>query len=475
MTTAVVVGSGPNGLAAAIRLARAGLEVTVFEAYERPGGGARSSELTVPGLVHDDCAAFHPTGVASPFFASLGLERHGLRWLWPEIDLAHPLDDGRAGVAARDRGLTDRSLGVDARAWERLFAGATGNFDALIGEVFRPIVHIPRHPVVLGRFGMHALQPATWTVRRFRDEPARALFMGVAAHAFGRVDTLLGSSVGMMLTAAAHAVGWPVAEGGSESIIRALLAELTELGGKVVSGTPITALAQLRELTGERPDIVILDTAPRGALTILGDALPDRVRRALGRYRYGPAAFKVDFAVEGDIPWINEDCRRAGTLHLGGGAAEIAAVEKGTVRGDPVERPFVLLGQQYLADPARSRGSVNPVYAYAHVPHAYTGDATEAIIGQIERFAPGFRDRIVATSTRDPAALAAYNANYVGGDIGAGANTARQIAFRPRIALNPYSLGVPGVYLCSSATPPGAGVHGMGGFHAAEAALARLR
>ncbi|MGW2665155.1 phytoene desaturase family protein [Nocardia tengchongensis] len=472
MTTAVVVGSGPNGLSAAIRLAQAGVAVTVFEAHDRPGGGTRSGELTLPGLIHDECAAFHPTGVASPFFASLGLERHGLHWLWPEIDLAHPLDDGRAGLAGRDRNHTTRSLGADARHWTRLFASATSNFDSLISEVFRPVLHVPQHPIVLGRFGLHALQPATWTARRFADEPARALFMGVAAHAFSGLDTPLSSSVGMMLTAAAHAVGWPVAEGGTENITRALLAELAALGGKVVTSTPITSSDHIRELAG-RPEIVILDTAPRGALRILGQTLPGRVRRALERYRYGPATFKVDFAIEGDIRWINEDCRRAGTLHLGGTAAEIAQVEHTVVRGRMPERPFVLLGQQYLIDPTRSQGSVHPIYAYAHVPHGYDADATGAVIGQIERFAPGFRDQIVAVSTRGPAALEAYNSNYVGGDISAGANTTRQIAFRPRVALNPYVLA-PGVYLCSSATPPGAGVHGMGGFHAAEAALARL-
>ncbi|WP_410874632.1 phytoene desaturase family protein [Nocardia sp. A7] len=475
MTTAAVVGSGPNGLAAAIRLAHAGIDVTVFEAHARPGGGTRSSELTVPGLVHDECAAFHPTGVASPFFASLGLERHGLKWLWPEIDLAHPLDDGRAGLAARDRSLTEYSLGQDAHSWHRLFDSATSNFDALIAEVFQPVAHVPHRPVVLGRFGMHALAPATWTARRFRDEPARALFMGVAAHAFSRLDTPLSSSVGMMLTATAHAVGWPVAEGGTESITRALVAELASFGGEVVTGTRITSMDQLREITGRKPEIVVLDTAPQGVLRIVGDELPSRVRRALSRYRYGPAAFKLDLAIDGDIPWINEDCARAGTVHLGGTAAEIVAVERATVRGEMAQRPFVLLGQQYLIDPTRSQGSLNPVYAYAHVPHAYTGDATEVIIGQIERFAPGFQDRIVATSTRSPAALETYNANYVGGDISAGANTARQIAFRPRVAMNPYELGMPGVYLCSSATPPGAGVHGMGGFHAAERALAWLR
>ncbi|WGY01118.1 NAD(P)/FAD-dependent oxidoreductase [Nocardioides sp. QY071] len=475
MSTAVVVGSGPNGLAAAIRLAQAGLAVTVVEAHDRPGGGTRTSELTLPGLLHDDCAAFHPTGVASPFFASLGLERHGLRWLWPEVDLAHPLDDGRAGIAARDMSLSVESLGEDGDRWRRVFGPIVRHFDDLIAEVFQPVVHLPRHPVTLGRFGAKALLPATWTTARFRDDPARALFMGVAAHAFGRLDTPLSGSVGLMLTGTAHAVGWPVAEGGTESITRALLAELASYGGRVVTGVRVTSLDQLRELVGSPPDVVMLDTAPAGVLEIVGDRLPARVRRALARYSYGPAAFKVDLAVEGDIPWTNEACRRAGTLHLGGTAEQVAAIEKGTVRGRMADQPFVLLGQQYLVDPSRSSGSANPVYAYAHVPHGYCGDATEAVLGQIERFAPGFRERVLAVATRGPAEWEAYDANYVGGDISAGANTARQIAFRPRPALDPYALGVPGVYLCSSATPPGAGVHGMGGFHAAEAALARLR
>jgi len=474
MTTAVVIGSGPNGLAAAIRLAHAGIDVTVVEEHDRPGGGTRTSELTLPGVLHDDCAAIHPTGVASPYLASLHLERHGLEWLWPEVDLAHPLDDGRAGLAGRDPALTAASLGVDAASWTRMFRAAVRNFDDLIDEVFQPVIHVPRHPVTLGKFGLRAGLPATWTVRRFSDEPAKALFMGVAAHAFHRLDTPLSSSVGMMLTAAAHAVGWPIARGGSESITRALLAELAEHGGKVITSTRVTSLELLRDLTGSAPDIVILDTSPAGVVDILGDRLPARVHRALTRFSYGPATFKLDFAIAGDVPWTNEGCRRAGTVHLGGSAAQIAAVEAGTVRGVMAEQPFMLIGQQYLIDPSRSSAEANPFYAYAHVPHGYTGDATDAMIGQIERFAPGFRDRILAVSTRNPSDLETYNRNYVGGDISAGANTARQITLRPRLALNPYTLGVPGVYLCSAATPPGAGVHGMGGFHAAETALKRL-
>ena len=474
MTTAVVVGSGPNGLAAAIRLAQDGVEVTVLEAHDRPGGGTRTSELTVPGVLHDDCAAFHPTGVVSPFLSTLALDRFGLEWLWPEIDLAHPLDDGRAGVLSRDMERTTDSLGVDADAWRRAFGPTVRNFDKILAEIFRPVVHVPRHPVALARFGVNALLPATWAARRWKEDPARALFMGVAAHAFGRLDTPLSGSVGLMLAAAGHRAGWPVARGGTQSISSAMIALLDELGGTVKTGVTVARLDDLRDVTGRAPDVVMLDTSPSGVLDIVGVRLPGRVRRALTRYKYGPAVHKVDFAIDGDVPWTNDDCRRAGTLHLAGTAEEIVAAEADTVHGRLPERPFVLVGQQYLADPSRSSGSINPLWAYAHVPHGYTGDATEAVVGQIERFAPGFRDRIVATAVRDAPAIAAYNANYVGGDISSGANTARQIALRPRFALNPYAIGVKGVYLCSSATPPGAGVHGMCGYNAAETALARL-
>ncbi|MFF7340048.1 phytoene desaturase family protein [Streptomyces sp. NPDC008163] len=474
MATAAVVGSGPNGLAAAIRLARAGLTVTVLEGAERPGGGTHTSELTLPGLLHDDCAAIHPTGVASPFLSSLGLERYGLRWLWPEIDLAHPLDDGRAGVISRDMARTVDSLGRDGAAWRRLFAPLTARFPRIADEVFRPVPHLPRHPLALARFGLGVLPPATWTARYWRDEPARALFLGVAAHAFGRLDTPLSGSVGMLLATAGHAVGWPVAEGGTYAITTAMLRLLDTLGGTVRTGVTVTSLDHLTELLGAAPDIVLLDTAPGAAARIVGDRLPARVRRALTRYRHGPAVHKVDYAIEGDVPWTNDDCRRAGTLHLGGGAAEIAAAEAATARGTLPRRPFTLVGQQYLADPSRSKDGLNPLYAYAHIPHGHTGDATEAVTAQIERFAPGFRDRIRATHSRTALQLAAHDPNYVGGDIAGGANDARQLLLRPRAAADPYSLGVPGVYLCSASTPPGAGVHGMCGARAAESALAHL-
>jgi phytoene dehydrogenase-like protein len=474
MATAVVVGSGPNGLAAAIRLAQEGLEVTVLEAYDRPGGGTRTSELTVPGLLHDDCAAFHPTGVVSPFLSSLGLDRFGLEWRWPEIDLAHPLDDGRAGVLSRDMERTLASLGADAGTWRRTFGPTVQNFDKVLAEIFRPVLHVPRHPIALTRFGLKAMLPATWLARRWDDEPAKALYMGVAAHAFGRLDTPLSGSVGLMLAAVGHKAGWPVAAGGTQAISDAMIGLLESHGGTVKTAVTVTSLDQLRDLTGRAPDVVMLDTSPRGVLDIVGDRLPGRVSRALTRYKYGPAVHKVDFAIEGDVPWTNDDARRAGTLHLAGGSAEIAAAEYATSRGQMPERPFVLVGQQYLADPTRSQGNLNPLWSYAHVPHGYTGDATEAVIAQIERFAPGFRDQIVAVHSRGATQMAAYNANYIGGDISSGANTARQIALRPRLALNPYKVGVQGVYLCSSATPPGGGVHGMCGFNAAETALKHL-
>ncbi len=473
MTSAVVVGSGPNGLTGAVLLARAGLEVTVLEGADRPGGGTRTSELTLPGLLHDDCSAFHPMAVLSPAFRELDLERFGLRWRWPEVDLAHPLDDGTAGVMSRDLDRTVASLGEDGERWRRIFAPFVDHVEDLLAEVLRPIVHVPRHPVTLGRFGVQALLPATAFVRRLRTEQARALFMGGAAHAFGRLDLPLSASVGLMLMASGHAAGWPVAEGGSEAIARALVAALEDAGGRVVTGTTVTHLDELAGLTGAAPDVVLLDTAPDAAVRILGDRLPAGVRKALARFRYGPAVHKVDLAVEGDLPWVNEDCRRAGTIHLGGTAAEVAAAEKDTTRGRMPQRPFVLLGQQYLADPSRSVDGVNPVWAYAHVPHAYGGDATEALLAQVERFAPGFRERVVATHVRGPAAMAAYNPNYVGGDISAGANTALQVVLRPRPALDPYLLA-PGVYLCSSSTPPGGGVHGMAGANAAQSALRRL-
>ncbi|MFC7446587.1 phytoene desaturase family protein [Rhodococcus daqingensis] len=470
MSTAVVVGSGPNGLAAAVHLARHGVEVQVLEAGDTIGGGTRSAELTVPGLLHDECSAIHPMGAGSPYLRTLDLGRYGLSWRWPDIDCAHPLDSGEAGLLHRSVDTTAAGLGEDGPRWRRMFGGLTDGFDDLAADLMRPITNLPRHPLKLMSFGPRALLPATALARWWRTDKGRALFGGVAAHTYYRLDRPATSAVGLMITAAGHRYGWPVAAGGSQSIANALAAMLTDLGGTISTGTRVRSCRDIPPA-----DIVLLDLAPSVALDILGDRLPSRVARAYRRYRHGPAAFKVDFAIEGGVPWANPDCGRAGTVHLGGGFDEIADVERAVAAGRMPTRPFVLIGQQYLADPGRSNGSLHPLYAYAHVPHGYTGDATEAVVAQVERFAPGFRDRIVATVSSGPARLAASNPNYVGGDIIGGANTETQVVLRPRIALDPYGTGIPGTYLCSASTPPGAGAHGMSGYNAAQAALRYLR
>lgn len=471
MSTGIVVGSGPNGLVAAIVLARAGLDVEVVEASETIGGGMRSAELTVPGVLHDVCSATHPTALASPAFQELApdLERHGLRWRWPEVDIAHPLDGGRAGVMVRSLDDTCAGLGPDGGAWRRTFGPLTDHFAELVADAFRPILHVPSHPVRLAGFGLEALRPATWLARRWRTDEARALFAGAAAHLIQPLTRPLSASVGLMLTANGHAHGWPVAEGGSQAIATALAGVLSDAGGTITTGRRISSID---ELAGA--DVVMLDTSPRSARAILGDRLPRRVARSYRRYRQGPAAFKLDLAVDGGIPWTNDDCRRAGTVHVGGTLEQIVASEAAVSRGTMVDDPFMLVCQQYLADPTRSAGSIHPVWTYAHVPNGYTGDASEAILGQIERFAPGVRERIVASVATGPAGLEAYNPNYVGGDIATGASDPWQTLFRPRLSIDPYVTGVPGVYLCSAATPPGAGVHGMGGSNAARSALRRL-
>jgi len=468
---ATVVGSGPNGMTCAVALARAGLQVTVLEAAETIGGGTRSAELTVPGLVHDLCSASHPMAAASPFLRSLGLERHGLQWCRPEVDLAHPLDDGSAAVLVRSLERTAAGLGADGRAWRRLFGSLGANFEALnADDLAGPVVHLPRHPLLLLRLGVPALLPATVLTRRFRTPQARALFGGVAAHSFARLDRPLSSAVGMALISACHSVGWPVAGGGSQAIADALAAELREHGGAIETGVRVRSLDQLGS-----PDVVAFDLAPGAVAEIAGDRLPRRVARAYRRYRHGPGAFKVDLAVEGGVPWTAAACRRAGTVHAIGSLEELAAAERDVNRGRMPARPFVLVGQQYLADPGRSAGDVHPVWAYAHVPSGYDGDGERAVLDQIERFAPGLRERILATAVRSPAELEAANPNYVGGDIVTGANTPFQTVVRPRLALDPYSTGAPGLYLCSAATPPGGGVHGMSGFNAAQSALRHLR
>ncbi len=470
MARAVVVGSGPNGLAAALTLAKEGVEVQVLEAAETPGGGTRSSELTLPGLVHDECAGFHPLAVDTPFSRAFDLSAHGLTWRWAEVEYSHPLDGGRGAAALRSVDDTAALLGRDGRAWRRLFGPLTERFDRITADFLRPVLRVPSHPVALARFGLPSAFPASLLARIWSTPEARALYGGVAAHAMRPLSTPMSSAIGVALATAAHAYGWPVAEGGSAAISRAMIAALDDLGGKVVTGVSVESLAELGKV-----DVVMLDVAPRAAARIAGDAMPARIRRALTRYRHGPGAFKVDFAVDGEVPWLHEPSRRAGTVHVIGDLAEIALAEREVARGRLPERPYVLVGQQYLADPTRAAGGMRPLYAYAHVPAGFAGDATGLIEAQIERFAPGFRDRILARHVRSTEQLELHNPNYVGGDVVTGANSARQLVFRPRISVNPYAIGVPGVFLCSAATPPGAGAHGMCGYNAARAALARLR
>lgn len=462
-----MVGSGPNGLAAAARLARAGMSVTVLEAASSVGGGARSSEYLVPGLVHDHCSAVHPMVLASPVFQQLALP--GLRWNAPEIDCAHPLDDGSAGAFCRSFDDTERMLGVDGRRWRQVFEPIAAHFDDLFRDISQPIIAVPRHPITLTRFGLRAALPASLLARMWTTPQARALWAGVAAHAFWRLDQPLTSAVGATLTAAAHAHGWVVAEGGTQTLVDALVDDIVAHGGRIETDQMVTSRRDLPP-----HDVLMLDLSPAAALAMLGEEMPRRVARAYRRFRHGPGAFKVDFAIEGGVPWTAEPAHRAGTVHLGGTVEEVAATELAIHKGTMPERPFVLVGQQYLADPSRSVGAIHPVWTYAHVPNGYTGDATEAIIAQMERFAPGFTERIVAKAVRSTTEMSRYNPNYVGGDIIGGAGSPLQTVFRPRVAVDPYSTGVAGVYLCSASTPPGAGAHGMCGSNAADRALAHL-
>jgi phytoene dehydrogenase-like protein len=469
MTTAVVVGSGPNGLAAAVTLARAGLTVTVLEAADDIGGGTRTSEAIIPGLLHDHCSAIHPMAVGSTFLNGLPLERYGLSWRLPEIDCVHPLDGGSAAVLYRSVEATADGLGADGSRWRRLFGWSSAKFDELSGDIMRPLIGAPRHPLMLARFGAPSVLPASTLARWFRTPEGRALFGGVAAHTFRPLHYPMTSAIGLGIVTAGHRHGWAVAAGGSQAITNALAALLADLGGKVETGTRIENASQLPPA-----DVTMFDIAPDAVAGVLGDRLPSRIARAYRRFRHGPGAFKVDFAVEGGVPWTHPSARRAGTVHVVGTFAELSATERDVHAGRMPERPFVLVGQQYLADPQRSVGNIHPVWSYAHVPNGYTGDATETIIAQIERFAPGFRDRIVGQTVRSTIQMAAYNPNYVGGDILTGSKDIRQLMFGPRITLSPYRTGVRGTYLCSAATPPGPGAHGMCGYNAATVALAEF-
>ena len=467
---AVVVGAGPNGLAAALVLADAGLAVQVLEANATIGGGLRTAEITLPGFRHDLCAAVHPLARSSPFFRWARLEAHGLAWCEPPVPLAHPLDGGRAAVLERDLSATAAGLEGDRRAYTRLVRPFVERYDALAAAVLGPIGRRHSHPALMARFGPLALAPAEALARVFfTGPPARALFAGSAAHAALPLSRLGTASFGLLLGAAGHAVGWPVARGGSQAIADALAARLAGLGVTIAVDTPIDGFDQLPAARA-----YLFDVGPEALLGIAGDRLGGRYRRQLGRFRRGAAAFKLDYALSEPVPWAAAAARRAGTLHLGGPIEAIAAAEDDVARGRPPRRPFVIAAQPCVADPSRAPAGRHTLWAYAHVPRGCDVDLTAAIEDQIERFAPGFRDTILARTVTPPRAIAERNRNDVGGDISGGAHDGRQLLLRPAPRWNPYATPDPRIFLCSASTPPGAGVHGMGGWFAARTVLRRV-
>ncbi|HEX3034447.1 MAG TPA: NAD(P)/FAD-dependent oxidoreductase [Thermodesulfobacteriota bacterium] len=463
---AVIVGSGPNGLAAAITLAQAGCSVIVFEAKKTVGGGARSAELTLPGFIHDICSAIHPLGIGSPFFGKLPLAEHGLEWVHPSAPLAHPFDDGRAAVLERSIDATCETLDQDSKAYRKLMEPLVADWNKLADALLGPF-QFPLYPIAMARFGLKAIQPASDLARRtFEGERTRGFFAGLAAHSIMPLEHLVTSAIGLVLGILGHAVGWPMPRGGSQKISDALASYLHSLGGKIVTDAVIKSIDELPTARA-----ILLDITPRQVLRLAGHRLPEGYRRKLERYRYGPGVFKVDLALDGPIPWKARECMHAGTVHLGGTLNEIVAGERLIWEGKHPERPYVLVAQHSLFDPTRAPQGKHTVWAYCHVPNGSTFDMTERIEAQIERFAPGFRDLILARSTKSPAEFEQYNANYIGGDINGGVQDIWQLFTRPTARLVPYSTPIKGLYICSSSTPPGGGVHGMCGYHAARAAL----
>jgi phytoene dehydrogenase-like protein len=465
---AIVVGSGPNGLSAAITLARAGRSVVVYEARETIGGGSRSAELTLPGFVHDICSAIHPLALASPFFRTLPLEQHGVEWIHPSAPLAHPLDDGTAAILERSVEATGATLDCDAVAYRKLMTPLAADWDKILDFVQAPL-RLPRYPFALPRFGLQAIRSAMGLAKSlFKGERARALFAGMAAHSMLPLEQPPSAGFGLLVGMLGHAVGWPMPRGGSQKIVDALASYLRSLGGEIVTGMEVKSIDALPSARA-----ILFDVTPRQLLRIAGQRLPGGYQHQLQRYRYGPGVFKVDFALDGPVPWKAEACLRAGTVHVGGTLEQIAAAERTMSKGEHPERPFVLTAQQSLFDPTRAPEGKQTLWAYCHVPNGSTFDMTERIEAQIERFAPGFRDRILARSVINSVELEQYNANYVGGDINGGVQDLWQFFTRPTLQLVPYPYATPakGIYICSSSTPPGGGVHGMCGYFAARAAL----
>lgn len=462
---AVVVGAGPNGLAAAITLQQVGVRTLLLEAKSTIGGGLRTEELTLPGFLHDVCSAIHPMAAASPFLQSLPLEKFGLEYIHPPLCVAHPLDDGDSAALYRSLNWTAALLGSDAKTYRHFFHPLVDHWPDIAGDALGPL-RIPRHPLYMAQFGRYAITPATTFAKRFDTQRARALWAGIAAHAIAPLSFTASSAVGLVLTIAAHTSGWPFPKGGSITIANAMAAYFESIGGKIETNTPIHSLSQLPDSRA-----VLFDLSPKNLLAIAGHKLSKIYQRQLAHFRHGPGVFKIDWALDGPIPFTNELCRQAGTIHLGGTLEEIAHSEYEAWHGRHTDKPFTLVAQQSLFDPARAPKGRHTAYAYCHVPNGSTLDRTGVIEQQIERQAPGFRDRILARHTMDTAALEAYNANYVGGDVIGGAVDIRQLFTRPALRASPYRTSAKGLYLCSASTPPGGGVHGLCGFHAARRAL----
>lgn len=467
MDRASIIGSGPNGLSAAIVLAQAGLAVDVYEAEATPGGAARTLPLTLPGYRHDFGSAVHPMAIGSPFFAILSLEQYGLHWIHSPAALAHPLDDGTAVILERDISVTMRNLGEDRQRWHDLFHPFAANWSAFAAEILGPVIHLPHHPLMLARYGRNAIQPAQFFAHnQFHNARTRAVFAGLAAHSFLSLDAPLTAGIGMMFAITIHAIGWPIPQNGAQSITNALAAHLASLHGTLHTSRRIASLA---DLPGA---LTLCDIAPRQLLRIAGARFTPQYQKKLGSFRLAPGAFKIDYALSDPIPWHASECNRAATVHLGGTLEEIAHSEKEMSQGRIADRPFVLLAQPSLFDPTRSPAGKHTAWAYCHVPNGSTTDMTQRVEDQIERFAPGFRDCVLARHVSTPASLEAADANLIGGDISGGAMSLRQMLFRP--TSHQYATSDPLIYLCSASTPPGGGVHGMCGYHAATMALRKL-
>jgi phytoene dehydrogenase-like protein len=461
---AIVVGAGPNGLAAAIELARAGHSVCIFEANDVIGGGARSAELTFPGFAHDICSAVHPLAAGSPFFSKLPLTQYGLEFINPPVPLAHPFDDGTAVLLHRSVDMTAASLGADAAAYKNLLRPLVEDWNDIADDLLGPL-QFPRHPLKLARFGFYGIRSSRSLIHStFTDKRTRALFAGLAAHSFLSLDRYVTSAFALVLATLAHVIGWPIARGGSQNIADALASHFRELGGEIFTGVRVKALAEL-----PRVQVVMCDVTPHQLLKIAGNELPAGFRKKLQRYRYGPGAFKIDWALKGPVPWKAKECFQAATVHLGGSFEEISASEAATWQGQHSARPFVIVCQPSLFDTTRAPQGQHTLWAYCHTPNGSHFDMTERIESQIERFAPGFGDQVLAKHVMSPARLEEHNANLIGGDINGGLQDLRQLFTRPTIRT--YSTPVKWLYICSSSTPPGGGVHGMCGYHAARTAL----